>query len=491
MYQSQTKSVKVVIDIQKRNKRKNKVDNRIIRLSKSKHCTIIALLRKGYYMSGEIWLYVAGGAAVLFLIMCALVLVFVLKNAHKAALVEALQRQADTLALQARQLSEVNNGLTAENMRLKTEIGAQRRYMEEKIAYIEQSKNEMALKFRDISNEILQHQSQQINQNQSAALGNLLNPFKEQLQSFKEEVARANTENIKNKSSFDEQFKNLLNLNQNLSQDAQNLTNALRGSKKMQGDWGELELARLLEVAGLQENVDYYLQQNFKTEDHQNLRPDVIVKLPNNRGVVVDSKVSLNDYMVYANSGDEAEKATALQKHIQCIKNHIDELSAKEYQKLLKEEALDYVVIFIPIESAFVAAIKQDATLYDYAYKKNIALTTPSSLLPILRTVENLWKLEKRNKHVQEIARLGGSLYDKLANFVEDMNKIDAALVLARKNYEQAISKLSTGKGNAVSIANKLKAYGAQTSKLINLDYETEAPALLEQNNDNSEEKVS
>lgn len=441
-------------------------------------------------MAEDIWWYAGGGTAAVVIFLIVFLIVLVLKNARKAAILETLQQQLAQLGAVNQQLTEINSGLTAENTRLKTEIGAQRRYMEEKIAYIEQSKNEMALKFRDISNEILQRQSQQINENQSAALGNLLNPFKEQLKTFKEEVARANSENIKNKSSFDEQFKNLLHLNQNLSQDAQNLTNALRGSKKMQGDWGELELARLLEVAGLQENIDYYLQQNYKGEDNQNLRPDVVVKLPNNRGVVVDSKVSLNDYTAYVNAEDETSKALALQRHVQCIKNHIDELSAKEYQKLLKEESLDYVVIFIPIESAFVAAIKHDATLYDYAYKKNIALTTPSSLLPILRTVENLWKLEKRNKHVQEIARLGGSLYDKLANFVEDMHKIDAALAAARKNYEQAIAKLSTGKGNAVSIANKIKDYGAQTSKLINLDYETDGPALIEQN-DNSEEKAS
>ena len=441
-------------------------------------------------MAEDIWWYAGGSAAAVMIFLTVFLIVLVLKNARKAAILETLQQQLAQLGAVNQQLTEINSGLSAENTRLKTEIGAQRRYMEEKIAYIEQSKNEMALKFRDISNEILQRQSQQINENQSAALGNLLNPFKEQLKTFKEEVARANSENIKNKSSFDEQFKNLLHLNQNLSQDAQNLTNALRGSKKMQGDWGELELARLLEVAGLQENIDYYLQQNYKGEDNQNLRPDVVVKLPNNRGVVVDSKVSLNDYTAYVNAEDETAKALALQRHVQCLKNHIDELSAKEYQKLLKEESLDYVVIFIPIESAFVAAIKHDATLYDYAYKKNIALTTPSSLLPILRTVENLWKLEKRNKHVQEIARLGGSLYDKLANFVEDMHKIDAALAAARKNYEQAIAKLSTGKGNAVSIANKIKDYGAQTSKLINLDYETEVPALIEQN-DNSEEKAS
>ena len=310
------------------------------------------------------------------------------------------------------------------------------------------------------------------------------------MQSFKEEVNKANTESIKNKSSFDEQFKNLLQLNQALSSDAQNLTNALRGSKKMQGDWGEVELNRILEISGLQRNIDFYTQENFKNENNQNLRPDVVVKLPNNRSVIVDSKVSMNDYINYVNTEDEQQKLQHLQKHIQCIKNHIDELSAKEYQKLLKEEALDYVVIFIPIESAFAAAIKEDSTLYDYAYKKNIALTTPSSLLPILRTVENLWQIENRNKYVQKIAEVGGSLYDKLANFVEDMQKIDKSLAGARQNYEQAISKLANGKGNALSLATRLKDYGAKANKHINIEFDDSEDELLKLN-DNSEEKVS
>lgn len=424
---------------------------------------------------------------VLLLVLC---LVLIVRNAHKKLLLQSYQQQLNDLNTRNLQLIEVNSGLTAENTRLTTEIKNLHRYTEEKIAYIEQSKNEMALKFRDISGEILRQQSQQMNTNQTNMLTALLNPFKEQLQSFKDEVQRANTENIKNKSSFDEQFKNLLNLNQALSQDAQNLTNALRGSKKMQGDWGEIELYRLLEVAGLQKDIDYYTQENFKTDERQNMRPDVVVKLPNKRSVIIDSKVSMNDYVSYINAEDETQKITALQKHIQCIKNHIDELSAKEYQKLLKEESLDYVVIFIPIESAFVEAIKKEPTLYDYAYKKNIALTTPSSLLPILRTVENLWQLENRNKHVQEIARLGGALYDKLTNFGEDMLRVDKALSTARQNYDAALAKLTTGKGNAISIANKLKEYGAQTSKVINLEYEDGADVLLE-NNDNITEKVS
>ena len=437
-----------------------------------------------------IFLYIVAGFSGIILLLSVTIIALYIKNSGKKMLLSAQQKQINDLNVQNAQIIEVNSGLTAENTRLNTEIKNLHQFTEDKIAYMEQSKKEMAVKFRDISAEILRQQSQQVNVAQSTALNALLTPFREQMQSFKEEVQRANMENIKNKSSFDEQFKNLLNLNQSLSQDAQNLTNALRGSKKMQGDWGEIELYRLLEVAGLQKDIDYYTQENFKNEENQNLRPDVVVRLPNKRSVIIDSKVSMNDYVQFVNAQDDAERSSFLQKHIQCLKNHIDELSAKEYQKLLKEEALDYVVIFIPIESAFVEAIKEEPTLYDYAYKKNIALTTPSSLLPILRTVENLWQLENRNKHVQEIARLGGALYDKLANFAEDMLKVDKALGTARQNYDAAISKLTTGKGNAVSLANRLKDYGAQTAKTINLDYEQNDQTLIE-DNDNSTEKAS
>lgn len=427
--------------------------------------------------------------ALLSICICALI-VFIVKNSGKKILNNELNRQIGELTAQNHRLEEINSALNSDNTRLKTEHDNLQRYTEEKIKFIEQSKNDMAIKFRDISSEIIRLQSSQINEAQKNNLSALLNPFREQLQSFKEEVNKANTESIKNKSSFDEQFKNLLQLNQALSSDAQNLTNALRGSKKMQGDWGEVELNRILEISGLQRNIDFYTQENFKNENNQNLRPDVVVKLPNNRSVIVDSKVSMNDYINYVNTEDEQQKLQHLQKHIQCIKNHIDELSAKEYQKLLKEEALDYVVIFIPIESAFAAAIKEDSTLYDYAYKKNIALTTPSSLLPILRTVENLWQIENRNKYVQKIAEVGGSLYDKLANFVEDMQKIDKSLAGARQNYDMAISKLANGKGNALSLATRLKDYGAKANKHINIEFDDSENELLKLN-DNSEEKVS
>ncbi|MBP5353418.1 MAG: DNA recombination protein RmuC [Alphaproteobacteria bacterium] len=435
-------------------------------------------------------LYGAAIAAVILIALLVWLIVLIVKNSNRKILLVQQASQLDALSSQLKQLSEVNTGYVSENTRLKTEAADLRRHMEEKLQYIEQNKNDMALKFRDISNEILRQQTAQINETQKNSLSSVLTPFREQLMSFRDEVNKANTENIKNKTLFDKQFQDLMHLNQTLSADAQNLTEALRGSKKMQGDWGEVELNRILDISGLQKNIDYFTQENFKNENNQNLRPDVVVKLPNKRSVIVDSKVSMNDYVSYVNSDNEDDKKLYLQKHIQCIKAHIDELSAKEYQKLLKEESLDYVIIFIPIESAFAAAIKEDATLYDYAYKKNIALTTPSSLLPLLRTIENLWQIENRNKYVQKIAEVGGSLYDKLANFVDDMQKIEKNLTSANQSYTQAISKLSQGKGNALSLAARLKDYGAKANKVINHDFDDSEHEQL-MLNDNSDEKVS
>ena len=413
-----------------------------------------------------------------------------LKNAKNNMLLSQQNKQLQKLLNENNRLNQQQDAFISENSRLKAEAVALQKYTDEKMRFVEQTQNDMAAKFRNISNEVLRLQSQQVNETQSSTLSALLNPFREQLRNFREEVNKANTENIKSKSSFDEQFKMLLSLNQNLSTEAQNLTEALRGSKKMQGDWGELELNRLLEISGLQKDIDYYTQINFKNDTNQNVRPDVIVKLPNDRSVIIDAKVSMNDYVSYVNEQNEQIRANLLIKHIQCIKAHIDELAAKEYQKLLKDESLDYVVLFIPIESAFAAAIKEDATLFDYAYKKNIALATPSSLLPILRVVENLWQIENRNKYVQKIAEVGGSLYDKLANFTEDMQRVEKSLNSAQQSYEQAFSKLAAGKGNALSLAAKLKDYGAKANKVITVDFEDNGPELIEMT-ENSERRAS
>lgn len=422
---------------------------------------------------------------VVLLMFCINVALLYRKRGKKIYDLEMLKAQADILSREkehnmaeissrCEKLAAENARLLEENVKIKSDIDNQKHYMEEKLAFLEKSKEELALKFRDISNEVIKAQNRQFGDEQKNAFTLLLKPFQEQMSEFKHKVEAAHQDSLKNKSSFDEQFKTLLTLNQNLSKDAEDLSAALKGNKKIQGNWGEFQLERILEIAGLQEHLNYEKQETFRNEENRMLRPDIIIKLPNERNVIVDSKVSLNDYINYVNCEDETLRQVYLKKHIQCIRGHIDELAGKDYQKLIKNNALDYVVIFIPVESAYVEAVRADNTLYDYAYKKNIAITTPSSLLPILRTIENLWQIENQNKNVARIAELGGALYDKLFNFTEDMQRIDKALDGARKNYDMAIKKLSTGKGNALSLAARLKQRGAKTGKAIEWDYDEE-----------------
>ena len=365
------------------------------------------------------------------------------------------------------ELSRKNNELEVENASLQSDMDNQKQYMDERYKELEKNKEALLLQFKDISGEIIKAQTEQFSATQRKSLSDLLEPFKVQLSDFRAKVENVHKDSIASKSSFDEQFKNLFTLNKALSKDAQDLSAALKGNKKMIGDWGELQLSRVLELSGLQEGIDFELQSNFKGEENNNLRPDAIVFLPQGRNVIIDSKVSLNDYVKYANAEDEVSRDNYLKSHIKCLKNHIDELSSKEYQKLLKGVSLDYVIIFVPIESAYIDAVQKDNSLYEYAYKKNIAIATPSSILAILRTVESIWRIEKQGKNVQEIARVGGSLYDKIANFVLDMERLGVSITAASKNYNEAMNKLKDGRGSALSLTKSLKKLGAKTTKEI------------------------
>ena len=437
----------------------------------------------------EYQIIICGAAAGLVLLM----LVMLILKSVKFRKLELQQAQNDVLlAENAKYISELkesysnvaaeNSQLLAENTKLKSDNENQTKYMAERLADLEKSKDEMTERFKNVSNEVIQSQQRRFNEEQKNVLGLVLEPFKQQIADFKTKVESAHEDSLKNKSSFDEQFKNLLDLNQALSKDAEDLSAALKGNKKIQGNWGEFQLERILEISGLQKGINYATQETFRNDDNRMLRPDVIIKLPNDRNVIVDSKVSLNDYVNYVNCDDENMRQVYLQRHIQCVKKHIDELACKDYQKLIKNNMLDYVVIFIPVESAYVEAVRADNSLYDYAYKKNIAITTPSSLLPILRTIENLWQIENQNRNVAEIANIGGSLYDKIVGFVEDMEHIDKSIESARKNYDLAMKKLSTGKGNALSLAGKLKEKGAKVTKNLAVGYEdTELPQITEE----------
>lgn len=395
-----------------------------------------------------------------------------IEAAKAATLLQEKEKRIEELSAENAALRKEKEDLSAQNVKMLSDIENQKKYLEERVDDLRKSKEELALRFQSVSSEILKAQTSSFTEEQKKSLDAVLTPFKEQMADFKAKVEKAHEESIKNKSSFDTQLKNLMDLNKNLSKDAQGLTDALRGNKKLQGNWGEFQLERVLEISGLQKDINYTTQENFKDGEDKNRRPDVIIYMPDNRNIIVDSKVSLNDYMDYANcDGSLEEKEHLLSRHVDCIKRHINGLSSKEYQKLLKERSLDYVIIFIPIESAYIDAVKYDSSLYDFAYRHGVVIATPSSLLPILRTVENLWRLEKQNRNVQEIAAVGGLLFDKIANFSEDLKKIGSSLEASRKSYDAAVTKLTEGRGNALTLANRLKELGAKTVKEIPADF--------------------
>ena len=371
---------------------------------------------------------------------------------------------------------------------LKAASAAKEESLIERIQYLEKMKEELTLKFKDISSEIIKAQHESFSNEQKNTLSNILNPFSEQLKAFKSEVNTAREESIKRKATLDNQLANLMNLNQNLSKDAQDLTEALKGNKKAQGNWGEYQLDRILEISGLRKGQDYDTQESYQDENKKLYRPDVIIHLPEGRDIIVDSKVSLNDYLEAVKAEDTITRDKYLQKNLNCIKNHIDELSVKEYQKLLKDKTLNYVIMFIPIESAYVAALEADNTLYDYAYRRNVVLATPLSLLPILRTIENLWRIDKQNQNVQKIAELGGKIYDKLAAFMEDMKAIERGINQTNNAYTSAMTKLY-GKGSALSQAENMKKLGAKTNKSINLTLK-DSELLLEAPTDTAEDET-
>lgn len=392
--------------------------------------------------------------------------------ARADALLQEKDRRIEELNAANAALQKEKDALAADNVRLRSDSENQKKYLEERLDDLIKNKEELLQRFQNISGEVLKSQTAAFGEEQKKSMDALLSPFKEQMADFKAKLEKVHAENLENKGSLANQLNGLMEMNKNLSKDAQNLTDALRGNKKLQGNWGEFQLERVLEISGLQKGINYTTQENFKDENDKNRRPDVIIYMPDERNIIVDSKVSLNDYMDYAAcDGSEEEKSRLLDRHVDCIKHHISGLSSKEYQKLLKEKSLDYVIIFIPVESAYIDAVKHDPALYDFAYKHGVVIATPSSLLPILRTVENLWRLEKQNRNVQEIATVGGLLYDKIANFSEDMKKIGTALDASRKNYDSAILKLTEGRGNALSLATRLKALGAKTAKELSLDF--------------------
>jgi DNA recombination protein RmuC len=325
--------------------------------------------------------------------------------------------------------------------------------------------------FKNVANELLDLKSKTLEETSNKNIKTLLDPLNKDLKDFKDKVDKVYHEEARERHSLENQVKMLVQTSTQVSQQAENLTNALKGNVKQQGNWGEMILSSILENSGLTENREYFLQEFIrdksgeiiKDENGNGLQPDVTIHYPDERKVIVDSKVSLVAWEKYMSETDVTAQKQSLDNHIRSLKLHIDGLSKKNYPKYAK--ALDHVILFVPIEPAFLEAVKQDTGLWKYAYDKKVLIVGPTNLLLVLKIVADIWQIEKQSKNAIEIAEKAGELYDKLFGFVESMEDVGAGLKKANQNYEKAMGQLSTGKGNAIKKAEELKALGADTKK--------------------------
>lgn len=330
--------------------------------------------------------------------------------------------------------------------------------------------------FQNLAQSILEEQSRKFTNRNEEKLSEVLKPFRERINEFRDKVEASNRDQGERFSALHHELKSLKELNQQISQDALNLTQALRGESKVQGAWGEMLLEKILEKSGLTAGEEYTTQETYTTgsgEARQRVRPDVIVNLPDNRHIIIDSKVSLKAYTDYANASDHAAAEEAARNHVNSVKTHIKGIALKDYQTANNLTSLDFILVFIPMESAFNLALQRDTDLYDFAFDRNIVIVTPSTLLATLRVIENLWRQEKQNRNARSIAKEAGKLYDKFVAFVEDMNNLNQRLDQARKAFDSAENKLSGGRGNLISRAEKLTQLGARASKSLPANYKS------------------
>jgi len=385
------------------------------------------------------------------------------EKAHIGRLEEALQR---TEAEQGQLRHEVT-GLRTQLAERNTQLEAERASAQEKLALLIEARQELSNQFKALANDILEEKSKRFTEQNQANLGTLLNPLKEKFGEFQQKVESLEKEGVSGRSELKVQIEQLKSLNERLSQDATNLVSALKGSSKTQGDWGEFVLESLLESSGLRKGQEYLVQESFTRDDRSRAKPDVILNLPEGKHIVIDAKVSLIDYNDYCSSEDEAFRESALARHVGSVRGHIKELSQRNYQSLYQLNSLDFVVMFVPIEPAFMLALAQDGKLWEEAWDRNILLVSRTTLLFVLRTVAHLWRQEQQTKNVQEIVRRGGELYDKLAAFAKDLTDVGRSLESARQSYDEAYKKLAGGRGNAIRQAELLKRLGIKPTKSL------------------------
>ena len=382
---------------------------------------------------------------------------------------ENLQKEKESLAIHLAKKENDFDNLLERNKEQKQEV--------------EQLQEKFTKEFENLANKILEEKTVKFTEQNKENLKNILSPLQDRIQLFEKKVEDTHKESIDYHAALRQQILGLREMNEQMSKETINLTKALKGDSKMQGNWGELVLERVLEKSGLEKDREYLVQQSHTTEDGNRVFPDVIINLPDGKKMIIDSKVTLTAYERFINEEDDNLKNQHLKEHVVSINRHVEQLGNKNYQDLYQMESPDFVLLFIPIESAFAVALNEDTTLYNKAFEKNIVIVTPSTLLATLRTIDSMWTNQKQQENAIEIARQAGALYDKFEGFVADLIKIGKKMDEAKIEYGNAMNKLVDGKGNLVNSVEKLKKMGAKAKKAL-------PEAVLKRANDSNENSL-
>ncbi len=383
---------------------------------------------------------------------------------------EQLRQQVIELARQndqAEKLQEEKTLLEREKVRLDTELKEEIRRSGESLKVLNDTRQEMQLQFENLANQIFTEKTKTFADQSKANLATILTPFKEKIAEFEKKVTDIYTTEGKERHSLIKEVQRLQELNQKIGEDAENLTKALRGNTKTQGSWGEIILERILEESGLRKGLEYATQGGFRDGEGKLLKPDVIVHLPEEKDIIIDSKVSLVAYEKYMRAETDEGRDRAVKEHLISINGHLKGLESKKYDELPGVKSLDFVLMFVPIEGAFMLAIDKDGEIFRKAFDQSIMIVSPSTLLVTLRTIQNIWRYEHQNKNALEIADKAGNLYDKFVGFVEDLEKVGTQLDTTRKTYDAAHNKLTSGKGNLISRAQNLIDLGVKSRKQL------------------------
>ncbi|MFG0720963.1 DNA recombination protein RmuC [Pseudomonas sp. GLN_6] len=413
-------------------------------------------------------------------------------KADQQAELAAMRREADLLqqerqiareaaqawASQREQQEAEIRRLDAQRAALSAELKEQQDSHQQRLNDLQGSRDELRAQFAELAGKIFDEREQRFAETSQQQLGQLLDPLKERIQSFEKRVEESYQQEARERFSLGKELERLQQLNQRLGDEATNLTRALKG-QKTQGNWGELVLERVLEHAGLEKGREYQTQVSLKSADGERFQPDVLIQLPGDKQVVVDAKVSLTAYQQLVAAEDEASRQQALKQHVLSLRSHLKGLSLKDYQRLEGLHSLDFVLLFVPIEAAFAAALQADPGLFQEAFDQHIVIVSPTTLLATLRVIDSLWRQERQSQNAREIAERAGALYDKFVAFIQDLDEMGARLQQLDKVYAGARNKLCEGRGNIISRVENLKLLGARASKSLPVELLEQAAGVM------------